>query len=287
MSVYLLSAMKHNTTLLDGLQSGGVNPGAENLILGSDSNPYDTLLALMQQRPTLNYGTAHVDQHLDYLTTSGLATGENSLEAYFVQADEDGVRETTGMKFTIPKALIVPRTLSASQGQHATLAVEAVMRSSDGTTAPFSVAEGQTVPTADTVDEWFTLGPVTVNGADVGLVQTWSLDFGIDVAVVQGDGDLYPTVIYIRSIKPVITFDTLAAANLATWGIGGTNNVVTATLLKGANAGRAGSGDKVVTTAASRVTVQELSGSHNGESVLRCQAVCASDDGANHPITIS
>jgi hypothetical protein len=167
------------------------------------------------------------------------------------------------------------------------LTVELLMRSSDGTTAPYTCLTGKTLTAAATIDEWFTLGPATVNAVDVGDVMRWSLDFGVEVKPVQGDGKLYPTDYYIGAVRPKITIETLSVAKHSTWGIGGASYVVVLNLLKGANAGRAGSGDKTITTSGARVTVEELGVAHDGEAMLRISAVAYSASGTAHPIAIT
>ena len=274
---------------LDGIQSDSLSAGANNLVLGSDGNPYNTLLALMSQAPGLSVETVHVHDWLNFLGVSGKAislTGSaESIEAYWSENATDSTRAATGLKATINAGVMVPRTLSLAQDQHATLAMELIMRSTDGSNAPFAVAADQTLPSADAIDEWYTLGPVTVGGTAVGNVQSASIDFGIQLTPIMGDGSLYPKELYKPVIAPTVSFTTLVADKATAFGIGGTNAVVVINMLKGAAGGRAGSGDRTITTTASRVVWEEIGVTHGGHAMLRCTAPCASDDGSNHPLT--
>lgn len=274
---------------LDGIVNDSLSAGVQNLYRGSDGNVYNTLAALMSQSPRLSYDTLHIQDHLAYISLAGKAlnTGTpETLDAYFAENDTDSTRKATGIKCQINAGILVPRSLRLAQNEAASLSCEMIMRAK-GATAPFALTDDESLPTADTIDEWFTLGAVTVNGNDVGNVQEASIDFGIEVVPIMGDGKVYPVELYIRRIVPTITFTTLTADQSVVYGIGGDNQVVTVTAQKGANAGRAGSGDKVFTSDASRVTWESLGSNHEGEAVLQCTAVCASSDGTTAPLAMA
>ena len=78
----------------------------------------------------------------------------------------------------------------------------------DGTNAPISVLTGQTLPSLTLNTENFTLGNVYFNGAQLTQVQSWSLDFGIQVYTEGADGIIWETFAGILLIQPSFTITT-------------------------------------------------------------------------------
>ena len=73
-----------------------------------------------------------------------------------------------------------------------------------GSAAPVSFAGAQSLET-EPAGEIYTLGGVSLNGADIDTVQNVTIDFGIDVWVDGGSGLTYPTHCAIANRQPTIS----------------------------------------------------------------------------------
>jgi hypothetical protein len=287
MSTFALSSIVHTDSgavTLDGLSNDNVSPGLSHLDLGSDGNLYNTLQAVMAQRPSLSYETVHIKQHLDHIGLTAKAINTSTfLAAYFAENDEIA-RKATGLKLTCHAGLIVPRSIRAQQDQHAMLSVEVMMRK-NSSQVPFSITTGQNVPAAGTIDEWYTLGDVLVNGVACDGVQEASVDFGVEAVALASDGEVYATECVVQRVVPRIVWTTTRADRLDTYTVLGQSHNVVLTLQKGAAGGRAGSGDMTFTTSQARVYVESIGAEHGSRSLLRVTAICGSANGTTHPLT--
>jgi hypothetical protein len=123
------------------------------------------------------------------------------LDAYIQQLTKYGTREATGTKVAIAQGMMIPKSLSASQGSGAELSLEMHVTSTDGSTAPITVTAGQAVPAGAVVGEKYTVGPVKINGTLIDC-ESMSLDFGIKLQVDASGGAVYPTFISIMGREP-------------------------------------------------------------------------------------
>ena len=110
-------------------------------------------------------------------------------------------------KMIIPNGLIVPRTLTVSQGQRASLSCE-VFGIYDGTNDPIIVTASVAAPTGLTDLIGYHLGPTTVGGVELTKITQISMDFGIDVQQEYDDGESFPRSLHIGKVQPTMTITT-------------------------------------------------------------------------------
>jgi|GEM_PF-4606283 len=202
-----IHCLRVSTTLYDGIVDSALSPNIAETLQGGDGSLYNTFAATLGAAPALRFTSVKVAQNRALSGAAGAAIG-TAVEAFLVEEEAFGTRKSTGQKLALSNGVIVPRTISADQGGVARLAQEIVLGGAAAGGAPYSFTADQTVPTAATVDELFTLGPITVDGTSIGGVQSLSFDFGVGLSAVQSDGQTYPRLVAVNAVAPRLTFDT-------------------------------------------------------------------------------
>ncbi len=184
------------------------------------------------QSPGGSFGTRHVATALANigalgLDISSLATGLVLwLQKHLKGSTRAGA--TSHRKFLCQEGIVVPRTLSVSDGpgQHAVVTYDTIT-TYDGTNNPWVITESQTLPTAEADDERFALGPMTIGGKSLPQVRQLDIDFGLHVVLERGDGDIWPTYASIETVTPSIALrgidpEWFSAANIPIGGLAAT-----------------------------------------------------------------
>jgi len=287
MAFYKLWAAKRASTVIRGITDLSVQGGQNLAVVASDGSPFRSLAAILEARPVFRFTTLEVDALLTLTGATGLAIGASPLELYWAAITDEGTVAATGLKVTISKGMILPGVLSADQGGLARITVE-VVGGGTGDASPVAYASGQTVPTADELTEFFTVGSFTVNSSEVTAVQSAQVDFGISAQQHMGDGKVYPQAMSVDAYNPTMRIVTENAAIAATYGIAGDDRTVSLVFRKLDNCGTlAGSGDLTITTDKSLVYLAEQSGSQGDKAKTTLVVQAVKLDGSTHPITIS
>lgn len=105
---------------------------------------------------------------------------------------------------TCAAGMLVLQQLVAERNRDAEATFRGVGLSSDGLTHPFVEASSQALPTKGPVDERFCLGDVTVEEVVLDNVTGITLRPNIELEVLRTNSDVFPTLISIKSRKPVL-----------------------------------------------------------------------------------
>ena len=117
-------------------------------------------------------------------------------------------RASTGLRIRLLQAILYWTQLQARQGEAAEISCS-IVPTYDGTNAPMTPAGATAVPALSPLpQEYYTLGPVAINGSGVDGVTDWSLDLGAKTRVEMTDGEPYPSWCGIESHEPVLTVNT-------------------------------------------------------------------------------
>lgn len=221
-----------NSAQLNQIQSDSLDTGIETVLFGGDGKVDREFAAVMFQQPIATFSTTAIARALAEAGISAAAIGTDPATAdlYYQQAAPGGTRLTGGnsTRVRISKGMLTPRTIDAQDRQIATISYELGAISTDGTTAPLTIAASQTMPTLLAADQAFTVGPASINGTSLGGVQSLSIDFGLQLMIVSGGGEAYPTFIGIATRQPTIrvrTLDVDLAASLQVAAQGATDSV--------------------------------------------------------------
>ena len=223
----IINLNRTTDVLLGQMVDQNIGLGISRFLEGSDGEVDNRYVSINEQKPMIGFTTTAIATALGLAGISGVGIDVDvpltlgSLEAFFQLLVEGGTRAATATKLTINEGILIPRSLSASQGAVAKLSMEA-HATYDGTNNPIVLLASQTIPTITPgVAELFTLGPVQINGVAVNGVTDLSVEFGIELIVEGSDGEPWPRFVAIMRRSPSISFTTPDAGLLTTLGISG------------------------------------------------------------------
>ena len=235
---HTLYAVSYKNALISQVVSTRLGPGVQELIAGGDGQVDPTYAAVMSQSPTFGWTTTAIKAGLDAIGIDGgkIAAAPNDLDLYLQSYDAQGLRGagSTHIKVTNALGIIVPRSITASQGQVARYDMDAYLLSADGIAAPFTVTGSSALEGTPSVAEQFTLGPVKVNGTALEGVESTTITFGIRLYGPRAyEGHVFPYYVAIASRTlsidvRVTQADLLLAAKFGISGVaqGATDSVV-------------------------------------------------------------
>lgn len=211
---------------LDGITQSSANPGAEVLIQRAAGQADPTHTSVISVSPVISWTCTDIATALGSVALSGLpisSTTSTSLDMYLTAMAEGGVRGGASVhgRIRAVQGMILPRQITVSQGQAATLTMEFIA-TYDGTNAPFAYSFTTSLPHTPSVDESFTMGPIALNGTTLAGCQSLTIDFGLSAATLASCGNLYPTFVGIATREPYIEVSLLEADYANTFGLNGT-----------------------------------------------------------------
>lgn len=210
---------------LDGVRDLNPDPATQQIIENAGGQVDPTFAATIQTVPMISGTVTDIATFLGGIGISGLAfpqtTVITTVEAFFTKIAKGGTRTSgsTHFKLECNEGIIVPGTLSWSQGQAATLSMQ-VLPTWDGTNAPFIYEDSVALPHVPSIGEMFTGGKVMINGTELDGVQGVSIDFGLTVERQNSGGNLYPEFAGITVRRPKIE---IKAKNVPAWNTFGLN----------------------------------------------------------------
>lgn len=187
----------------------------------ADGSPDPGFAGILDNDSRAMFSSYDIKSWLTYALFNGLPLATGGLVAYARPVTGGAIRAAAGsQKFTIATGVMVPRRLSAAQGQNAQIDMEVIGFTSDGTT-PIAVASSSDAFLAPTQNLAWTLGPAYLNGTLLADLQSIELDYGLTVDVVKADGLIFAKDAGITSRLPVINVQTLSPAIASTILAGG------------------------------------------------------------------
>lgn len=291
-------AVQKDATNIGGVTSQSVNLGLETRAESTSGGVYPDRAYIVAGRPSISFTSLAVQQVLDAIAIGGVDIGglTAGFSAWAYKFAEGGTRAGAGQhrKYNMKDGILVLGNLSCQHGGDAQIVANATAKY-DGSTDPIVESDSTTVPSGIVNAERFGLGPVTVGGVSLTAVRSLEVDFGIEVRAESGDGDIYPTTVYIATIAPVITLrgideQWLKTTNIPRGGKAGTH--ANTTLYLRARTDHStyeanGTTAHIKLTAAGVAVIDpshEASGGDPGEVGLR---ITCDYDGTNAPIVIS
>lgn len=136
--------------------------------------------------------------------TAGLAVAAGTISIPFQKRSNTATfaGDTSHDKVTGANGLIIPVSASVSQGGDASIDLECIFRSTDGTN-PVTISAAQSLGGLAFNKMW-TLGPCSVNAQVIEEVQSVSINFGIGLLIKAHNGMIFPDKIYIQTRRPSI-----------------------------------------------------------------------------------
>jgi hypothetical protein len=223
MNRYTISAYKHSSTLIKGLQNYSLNPNIEQMINAGSGAADPTFIGVGQSQPELTFDTTAIKTAL--AGCGGITGAPLSSDVFFFQKMEDGGTRAGALshkKVTAALGMIIPVSIRAARAQRAIINYRVIMISADGTASPIVITDSQSLEVDQGVaDEVYTMGAVNINGSELEQVDEWSIDFGIAPDINFGSGHVYPTAVGVMNRQPRITVTTFDVDAFDSWDIEG------------------------------------------------------------------
>jgi len=232
MNHYTISAYKHGSDLIKGVQNIGLNANMRQIIASGSGAVDPSFVSIGKIAPEITFDTNAVKTALAKL--GGINGAALSNDIFFLQKmAAGGLRAGTSShtKVTLASGIIVPTSISVSDGEAATIGYRVVPVSADGDASPIAITTLQSLEAnQDLLAELYTLGAVTINGADIDGVDKWTLDFGITLEIVNHH--IYPTFAGVMSRGPSFSITTFDMDTFEDWGLEGETQGVTDSTVK-------------------------------------------------------
>jgi hypothetical protein len=195
-------------TVISEIAQHDLTPNVEQLIERSAGVPHPQFIAGQRMRGEFSFETFQVASILTEcgMTAKSLAGGNTDL--YFKKMTFAGTRElaatTVHKRVRMTTGMLLWTQIQASQGQAAKATCRLVV-GYDGTNLPMVEVGSLALAGSLVANQFFTLGPVKIDGTFYRGVNDLTIDSGLDVLIEDADGDLYPTFLGIKSGNPTIT----------------------------------------------------------------------------------
>ena len=210
---------------MDQVSDWDLSPNIRNLVLGGDGSVDPTYTAVGSQAPSITFSTSKLATVLGKCGINGLEIkSAQELSAFLRKTVEGGTRAgaSSHIKLLVNKGLLFPRRLRATNdaSNPATLDLEC-LATYDGSNDPVVITSSQSLTGTPSVSEAFVAGPVSITGTTLNGVQSIDIDFALQTQLLYGDGQVWPSYVYIALRLPIIRVVTLDPVSLATLGISG------------------------------------------------------------------
>ncbi|MDD5327417.1 MAG: hypothetical protein PHY02_06335 [Phycisphaerae bacterium] len=288
---YTLSAYKHASTLVKGIESTDVNLNMQQIISSGSGAVYPTFVSVGTLQPEVSFETSAIKTALAAM--GGIVGAALNNDTFYFQkmAATGRAGASSHTKVVMASGLIVPTQITANAlPGESKIGYRAVPISADGSASPLAITASQSLEAGqDLVDEVYVLGGAEVNGTALDGVESWTLVLNIVLEIITHSGHVYPTFVGIQTISPVITIQTSDVDAFASWGIegavqGATNSTVQ--LLDQTAGGARGSNPITLSVDAGMINFQSLGGRH-GQLVKGPAAMTPVYDGTNAIVAVS
>lgn len=289
----VLHGIQNNTTFLSQVTSYSTNTGINRERRYAAGHEYPIAQYLLDQSLTGSFSSTQIKTILDLTGINIYDMSANNTDVYFKAAEDGASRqgnaEELHFRYRAAKAVLVPQSITASQGALAELTCT-LYYLFDGTNAPLVPAGTVAVAGTSTHSEGYGLGPVSLNTTDLNGVSSWTLDFGIGLKLKTSDGDQYPTWLSVETIAPTLRFSCYKESLLA-YGIGGTASTGVEFWLRAkgkvANVANGTSSHIKFSGTTGAIYVDDMSGGNNDDAMSSVMCELVGADSSTAPLAVS
>jgi len=214
--LHTLTAQVAGAVYINGIQGLSVNDELQTGLDGGDGLVYFTFGSLVSGNPTIGFSTSQLKAFLDECGVEGMLVDSDvthpGIDVYFQKMTQGGTRDAaaagTHISTNAANGILVPQVLSLSHQEVARLTASVVTRKS-GAVDPIATDTAANLPTGvfPSVDTNYTLGKLVLDSVEVKGLQSLEYNFGINLDVVGGSSEIYPTHVSISAISPSISFE--------------------------------------------------------------------------------
>ncbi len=294
-ALHTLYAVQTGSATIDEIVDEQMLSNSARVQIGTSGDIEPTFVALQQQAFRLPFTSLALARALTALGING-APISSPATFFHVKILQDSTREATLKHFkrTVNAGLFAPVEANGRQGGLASIQCVCVPRY-NGTNDPVVFLDNQTLTGSPANDEFFTIGPVKINGTELDGVVSVRVVFGLAFVVAFSSGDIWPTFVAILERRnPQIVVETADAVAYNTYGISGVAQGATDSVAYFRKKAADGVGNLSDVTAqhiaftvdAGHIGAEEVGGSH-GDTVGSRVIISPVDDGSNPLFSIS
>jgi len=218
---YLYGVLLPNSALISELTDCTPKAAVEAMTAICAGDPMPQFVGGHGAKPQVDFRSPQIKSILDAAGMLGYDASAGNIDLHYRSGTNLATRASTGLRIRLLQAVLYWTQLEARQNDAAEISCS-IVPTYDGTNPPMTPAGATAVPTlAALPQEYYTLGPVAINGAIVAGVTDWSLDLGVKTHVEMTDGEPYPSWCGIENHEPVLTVNTRSLVSWATVGVGG------------------------------------------------------------------
>ena len=213
---YLHGILLPDDTLLSELTD--CTPGANSNYLTGYASGHDEPLfrSVSGQTPDASFTSCNIKTILDLIIAGGnnygLDLSAGNTDLLYKRGQDLGVRYAAAAaqhaRLRAAQAFLYWNTISASHQQNADIACRLVA-AYDGTNVPLVPAGTIALSGTPAATEFYTLGPVKINGAWLTNEQDWSLSSGVTPEEAGAAGEIWNSYVGIKQTDPVLTVNCL------------------------------------------------------------------------------
>lgn len=216
MNVFSLYAVSFGSEgVFSQIKSQRISPGLQQMLASGDGAIDPSFAAAIRSEPICAFTTTQVATALGICGMDGIAipTNAQNLDFWFRKRASGGIFDSGSehVRLRIANGLLVPRPIVVRAGdpEGAAIGFEAHPISSDGAAHPISISKSQAAPVhAVETAELYTVGACYLNAVQFGTdeIQEITIDPGLDVRRLFGEGSIYPRHAAIYARNPSIRF---------------------------------------------------------------------------------
>jgi len=210
---------------LSQLSDAVPSPNVVDLIGRATGHPDPLFIANREEKVDQKFTTTQIKTMLDLCGATffaDLSAGNTDLQ--YKAGANLGVRQaaasTVHQRLRMTTGAVYWDGLSVEHQQDAVMNGR-IVPIFDGTHSPLIPAGGVALTGTPTAGEFFTLGPVEINGSELAGVKSWKLDLGNVIIEESATGDIYITYCGLGERQPSLEVMSLEAGAWNTFGLDG------------------------------------------------------------------
>ena len=215
-SIYYLHGILLPTGgLISELQDATPQLTTQRLLGYAAGHPEPFFLATQRQTIAIDFTTLALKQLLDYIATSSnpyAVAIAGPLDLLYKKGKDLGFREaaasTVHYRLRVMKGLLYWRSIRATQAGNASIDGRLVI-TFDGTNQPVIPAGSIALSGTPVVNQYYTVGPVYLNGPALGGVQDLTITLNEKLDELASDGDIWSTYAGIGTDAPTVAVRAL------------------------------------------------------------------------------
>lgn len=187
-----------------------ISSGIKSMIESPAGHTHPMFRSNQEQKPVIEFSTPEISTLLTAAPLIGVQVTSTPLVVWLKKANATGnvARATTQhAKITVNLGYLHWSRLSLpSNGRGEASCI--VTSCFDGTNDPLVYATSTALSGNVTATEYFSGGPVYVNGSQIPGVKSIEIDSGIELVNEDADGEVWPTFVGLSMTRPTVTITT-------------------------------------------------------------------------------